>query len=408
MTTATEKLLKARARLLTSQPFYATLALHLEIVEDSTCETMWTDGRRIGFSPSFVEECTLSECEGVLAHEVQHCALLHHTRRGGRDRKRWNEACDYAINPDLIKAGFRLPKGALINAAFEGLGAEEIFRLLEQQDKEKGGKQPEGQQQSQAQANGAQQATGGQPGTGTPSGDPGKCGEIRDAAPDHAPAELSAQEAEWKANVRQALAVAKAHNAGTLPGHLQAIDVATVAARVDWRNELRRFIDQSVIRDYSWTRPNRRHIGRGLILPGFVADSLSHLVIVIDDSGSIDQEALAGFAAENAAALDEGAADRITVIFCNAAVHKVKTFERGDEMKITTRGGGGTKFSPAFRWIEENAPDASAVVYFTDLKCSDYGDEPAAPVLWAAWGDPRNVAKLGARVPFGEVLHLAA
>src|SRR3546814_20910166 len=63
--------------------------------------------------------------------------------------------------------------------------------------------------------------------------------------------------------------------------------------------------------------------------------------------------------AENAAALDEGAADKITVLFCNVAVHKVATFERGDEMKITTRGGGGTKFSPAFNWIEENEPERS-------------------------------------------------
>src|SRR3546814_10145802 len=191
----------------------------------------------------------------------------------------------YAINPDWIKAGVRVPQGALLNSAFEGLGAEEICRRLGKEEKDKkgqAGKQPEGQQKPDAGQGGQQQAPGGQPGTGKPSGDPGKCGEIRDAAPDHAPAEIAAQEAEWKANVRQALAVAKAHNAGTLPGHLQAVDVATVAAKVDWRNELRRFIDQSVIRDYSWTRPNRPHIGRGVILPGFVADSLSHLIIVIE------------------------------------------------------------------------------------------------------------------------------
>src|SRR3546814_4043210 len=127
MSAATEKLLKARARLLTSQPFYATLALHLELVEDSTCETMWTDGRRAGFNPAHVEEAALSELEGGLAHLVTHCALLHHVRRGGRDAKQWNDACDYAIIPELIKAGFRLPQGALLNSAFEGLGAEGVF-----------------------------------------------------------------------------------------------------------------------------------------------------------------------------------------------------------------------------------------------------------------------------------------
>src|SRR3546814_18180684 len=130
MSAATEKLLKARARLLTSQPFYATLALHLELVEDSTCETMWTDGRRAGFNPAHVEEAALSELEGGLAHLVTHCALLHHVRRGGRDAKQWNAACDYAINPDLIQAGFRLTQSALLHSAFEGIWAEGILRPL--------------------------------------------------------------------------------------------------------------------------------------------------------------------------------------------------------------------------------------------------------------------------------------
>jgi hypothetical protein len=40
-----------------------------------------------------------------------HCAALHHTRREGRDLRRWNIACDHAINPLLVAAGFELPKG---------------------------------------------------------------------------------------------------------------------------------------------------------------------------------------------------------------------------------------------------------------------------------------------------------
>lgn len=404
-----EKLTRARAAMIMSQPFFATLALHLDFVEDSTAETMWTDGRSIGYSPAFVGECTLSELQGVIAHEVMHCANGHHVRRGNRDAARWNKACDYAINPDLIAAGFSLPKGALINPAFANLGAEEIFRQLGDQpdqsgkDQQPGGKdqQPGGQPQA-----GNQQ----QPGASAPAGgnDPGACGEIRDAAPAHCPAELSAAESEWKANVRQALAVAKAQNAGTVPGHLARLDVETIKPRIDWRGELRRFIDQSNVKDFSWSRPNRRFIGQGLILPGFVSDSLSHLVVAIDTSGSIDREALSAFAAELGAALDEGAADRVTVIYCDAAVKGTATFERGESLSISPVGGGGTRFSPAMDWIDQNAPDASAVVYFTDLICNDFGDEPGAPVLWAAWGDPRKIDEMAKRVPYGEVMHLAA
>ena len=47
----------------------------------------------------------------VLAHEVAHPALQHHTRRRDRSPKRWNMACDYAINPLLIDAGLLIPLG---------------------------------------------------------------------------------------------------------------------------------------------------------------------------------------------------------------------------------------------------------------------------------------------------------
>jgi predicted metal-dependent peptidase len=34
-----------------------------------------TDGRRLVYNPAFVEKLTAAELEGVLAHEVMHCAL---------------------------------------------------------------------------------------------------------------------------------------------------------------------------------------------------------------------------------------------------------------------------------------------------------------------------------------------
>jgi Zn-dependent protease with chaperone function len=38
-------------------------------------------GRRLAYNPAFAEKLTHAELEGVLAHEVMHCALAHHCRR---------------------------------------------------------------------------------------------------------------------------------------------------------------------------------------------------------------------------------------------------------------------------------------------------------------------------------------
>lgn len=71
---------------------------------------MVTDGRRLVYNPAFVEQLTPAELEGVLAHEVTHCALAHHCRRGERDAQLWNQATDYAINPILVSNGMTLPQ----------------------------------------------------------------------------------------------------------------------------------------------------------------------------------------------------------------------------------------------------------------------------------------------------------
>src|SRR5262249_43058959 len=123
------KLTRARTQLVLNQPFFGTLCLRLKLVPGSV-PTMSTDGARILYNPSFVDELKPAELEGVLAHEVSHCALGHHCRRGSRDLKLWNIAADYAINPILLANGFTLPQDVLIDPAFSGLSAEEIYARL--------------------------------------------------------------------------------------------------------------------------------------------------------------------------------------------------------------------------------------------------------------------------------------
>src|SRR6476646_6735176 len=123
------KLTRARTQLLLNQPFFGTLCLRLKLVPGEL-PTMATDGRRIVYDPAFVDELTPAELEAVLAHEVLHCALGHHCRRGARDPRLWNEAADLAINPILIGNGFTLPAGALVDPSFGNLSAEEIYARL--------------------------------------------------------------------------------------------------------------------------------------------------------------------------------------------------------------------------------------------------------------------------------------
>lgn len=460
---AAHKIDRARTALIMSQPFWGTLSLYLEPIEDSEIAqgTMATDGKRLVWCPDFVDALSAKELEGVVAHEVSHCALKHPLRRGKRDPELWNVACDYVINRDLIKAGFTLPKGVLLDAKYNGMSEDEIYARLRDEQKQQsqsgqgqpgqqgnqngqgqpsqpqggpqgqqpgqgqGGQPQPGQGNSQGQGGSQLQGPGGgagtnpQPGQGSGSGQaqPGTgkpdksqlgkhCGRVLDGAPSHSPAMAGELSAEWDRRVSQAVAVAKGHNAGTVPGGLEEIVKARKTASVDWREELRRFIDARNRTDYTWTRPNKRLLGQGFILPGIEPDGLSKLGVIVDTSSSIDTELLTQFVSELSYAMEDGAAEEIVIVHCDTKVQEVERFQSGDTLEVHPVGRGGTRFGPALEWFAKNEPDVAALIYLTDLDSADFGRDPGCPLLWAAYGLKSDLDRLVPHVPFGEVLRV--
>jgi predicted metal-dependent peptidase len=128
---ATERVLKARAELILSRRFYGVLVSNVEPVLSRKFPTMATNGRQHFYNPDFIATLTQEELLGVQAHESEHDARQHHSRRAGRDPELWNDAGDYSINGDLLKEGFALPKGRLYDPRFDGMSAEDIYRTLE-------------------------------------------------------------------------------------------------------------------------------------------------------------------------------------------------------------------------------------------------------------------------------------
>ena len=59
--------------------------------------------------------------------------------------------------------------------------------------------------------------------------------------------------------------------AGKLPAGVTRSLEAAEAARVDWRELLRRAWSETIPADYSWTRPNRRHLWTDSICRGWSA-----------------------------------------------------------------------------------------------------------------------------------------
>lgn len=421
--TIEEKLSRCRTQLLLNQPFFGTLCLRLKLVPMPSFPTMATDGRRLAYNPAFVEKLTPAELEGVLAHEVMHCALAHHCRRGERDAELWNRATDYAVNPILLSNGITLPKDALIDPAFADLGAEEIYARLLKQGQDCVSAQPPSQSSAQSASDGGGGSGPGQAPQRTPQetqsspqqlqqpelpgvsaqplpARPRGFGEVLDAVGEDgqqaSQAELSRQMHEWAINAKQALCSAKA--CGHEPGGIERPLEQARQSEHDWRAILRDFIAATNPSDYRWAPPNRRFVSSGLYLPSVERSGVGDIVIVVDTSGSIGTQELEQFAGEINVIINEAQPESIRVIYCDAAVQTVEEFGPSEAINLSPKGGGGTDFVPPFKWVEENGIEPKCLIYLTDLCCNSFPVAPDYPVLWVT--DSRKMA------PFGETLRI--
>lgn len=353
-----KQLIRARTALILDQPFFGMLALRLKLVEKNEIKTLAVDGKHVFYNADFVKSLSPSLTKSALAHEVGHCIFDHLGRRGARNPRKWNCAGDYVINDTIQSAGFELGTSWLHNAAFAGMGADHVYSLLPDDEDGEGG-----------------------------GGDP--LDEMIDATG----SDVECNAVDWKIATLQAAAAAKAM--GKLHASLSRFVDELTAVKVDWRERLRRFVTENSRDDYSWLRPNRHFIMQGLYLPSLYSENMGEIVVAIDTSGSIDQPTLNAFGAEIKAIVGGARPKKTTVIYCDAAVNHVDTFEPNDELHFDMHGGGGTNFCPPFEYVAENGLKPVCFVYLTD----GYGPFPSAPEFPTLWCCTTEVV-----APFGETV----
>lgn len=359
----TQQLTRARTHLLLGFPFFGELALRLKLVERADIPTLAVDGRSIFYNPDFVAKLSGSLTMAIIAHEVMHCVFDHIGRRADRNPKKWNVAGDYAINQMLTDAGFNFEGTGLLDKKYAGMTTDEIYHLLDS-------------------SIGDENAPG-----------PGEPGGPLDDCMDGDTESNETNATDWKIATIQAATSAKAE--GKLPASLARLLDELAAPKVDWRERLRRFVNQSSKDDYSWMHPNRRYMSLGIYLPSLYNETMGEIVVAIDTSGSIDQATLSAFGAEIKAIVQSARPSKTTVIYCDAKVNHVDVFEPNDELHFNTHGGGGTDFCPPFEYVAEHSIRPVCFVYLTDMY-GRFPSDPGYPVMWCATSDVIS--------PFGETI----
>ena len=96
------RLLQSRTRILLKNPFYGLLLMHVTYGLDESAPTAYTDGERIAFSPTFLEELTDKELDFVMMHEILHIVLRHCKRGNHFEPERYNIAADIVVNSNIL------------------------------------------------------------------------------------------------------------------------------------------------------------------------------------------------------------------------------------------------------------------------------------------------------------------
>lgn len=409
------KLSAARTRLILDKPFLGALVLRLPLMEADArwCRTTATDARTLYYNPDYIDALSLDQVKFVLAHEALHCALSHFARRQHRVKHRWDVACDYAVNPLLLDDGLTPPPGVLVEEGFQGMTAEEIYpcvdedtdvepldqHLYDQEGSGEGGgqggenrerEQPQQDQQASSGGDDSRDDRQGQRGTDT-------SGRGASQPPPLTPNERDTLSVQWQQ--RLAGAAQQAMQAGKLGGAMARLVDHLLQPQLPWRMLLARYMSAAARDDYSYLRPSSRREGLA-ILPSLRSAQLD-VAVAVDTSGSVGDEEISQFVAE-VNGLKGQVRARLTLFACDAdlAGEAPWCFEPWEEMVFPQdlRGGGGTRFSPVFEWLDKQDRRPDLLVYFTDANGEFPGTEPPYPVIWLVKGR--------SKVPWGQRIQL--
>ena len=389
-----------RIRLRRHSPFFAALALFVNVRFTEEVPIAATDGRLLFFHPVGYGDLKPAERDAVFLHELLHAALLHPSRRGVSEPELFNIAADIVVNGMVAtQESVALPSNAIREIKLEHLSVEEIYELLQKNTKKKQPKLPLAdllKPGSMGSVTEQEEGEEGEKGAGKEGSDGSShepTGELHDLN------DRSVLEAHWKQAIMQARVLSQSQVKGELPVGIQRQLDEIADPQLDWRSQLWRYLVHTP-NDYSGF--DRRFIHQGLYLDQLEGESVE-VFCCIDTSGSVGEEELSLFLGEVKGILSSYPMLRCWLFYADARCYGPYELLEGNNFP-TPKGGGGTDFQPFFRKVTKlwSREKQAVCVYLTD----GYGDfpkqEPELPTLWVVVPGGLD----GKEFPWGEVMRL--
>lgn len=375
---------KTKVFLGTNAAFLGSLMCSMNFSWTSDIKTACTNGINLYWNPYWFLKIPFDTRVTVLLHELWHVALLHMLRRGDRDPKTWNYACDIVINNMLELEGYSF-KGTdpWLDQKYGTQPAEEVYDAL----------------------------------LGMPlitiyginvwghEDDDGE-GDTSDIVePENDPDDPEAGSGFPIINrVVQATHVAKmsGEGAGGAPNEVESVLKRFLQPKLPWETLLFNFFNEISTQDYSWARPNRRY--RDVYLPSLIDDDngLEHLIYYLDVSGSVSDGEVIRFNSEVKFIKEQFKPQKLTLVLFDDRIQREFSFLEEDPFEeVVIVGRGGTSLFPVRQHMIDHNPTAAVV--FSDLFCAPMDPLPPGiniPIIWVA------VNNTNAQVHMGKLVHI--
>ena len=390
---------RARGAMLRQSPWFGFLSMRFGDPEiTDRIPTAATDGKKLYLNPEWFTKAQdrggMSDKQriGLVAHEVGHCALGHLWRRKGRDKALWNQACDHAINLLLLESGFELPEGGLADTRFDKMTAEQIYRILKDEEDANPGthKQPTLDshelwgipQEGEGDGDGDDKKDGNSADGQDGSGGDGKDGDDSDddfeiAGDGEVDKGSESIAKEWQRAAKEATAACSM--AGKLPGRL-AHAMEQGRARMPWKQISARWIRRRLGAGYNPDRMDARWWAAAGIVVERYGRPRPRCGAAIDTSMSMPWKALIQCFGEIRGIVDSVGGSQVRVLQHDTEVTFDKELRRGDPMPDKAVGRGGTDFRPILKAAEKGAK-IDMLVMFTDCDGPWPEKAPPFPVL---------------------------
>ena len=353
-----KRLFISRLRVINNHPFYGMLLMGIPFELDCECETAYTDGMRICFSPYFMDDLSDSELDFIMVHEILHMALKHTMRGKNYDNELHNIACDIVVNSIILASNNNDLKSITLNKygismhiapdGHEGAEytSEEVYMMLLKHAVKK------------------EELVDDHSKWGTLSSD-------------------EAKEANETINNRL-MEIANTFSEDG-PEAIKKILKELNNPTIDWRLLLEDFIQKEVY-DYSFLNPDNRFCDSDFYMPSFseLIEKVEDILFFIDTSGSISEDDMTKAYSEVAGALSQFEHLSGKLGFFDHKVYDPIPFEDIVSLKeIKPKGGGGTNFINVFKYIDRDKPPA-ALIILTDgyAPFPDVNNIANVPVLW--------------------------